>query len=326
MAVRSSGNVRITGTAIDDQKVTFQKIVSLSFESDRFTPADELQFTVLDVLNGRFKFITMELNGRKIFDGIVDIQKRVIDQKGNYTSFVCRRKTCMMLDNEVKPYWYFNLTSDQLIKSHALPYGANGAKLPKAAVLPQILAKKGISHWEFLTLFCRLAYHRSPYVDRMGNITCDPFQETEHLFSNSRADGIPFLTAELTDDHYQIISKLSVKTGKAEYGATYGYVLNNASADQFEIVRERYYHPETEWQGEPALSARQYYEDKQAGFFEVTVTVPGIYDIRAGDSARFEDVIGSYYDLYVTTVRLRSDSDGNTMTITLWEKSGLINR
>ena len=301
-------------------------MVSLSFESDRFSPADFLNFTVAKHISDRIIKIQMSLGSALVFDGIVDIQKQVIGQNGHFTNFVCRRKTCLLLDNEVKPYWYFNLTSDQIIKTHALPYGVVGADLPKKAMLPQVLAKKGISHWEFITLFCRLAYKKSPYVNREGILTCEPFQKIEHRFSNGRSDGIPFVEAKLTDDRYQMLSKVWVKTGKAEYGASYQYVLSNPSATKLGIVRERYYHPELEWNGEPSLAAKQYYEDKQAGFFEIEVTVPGLFDIRAGDSARFDDPSGSYYNLYVTKVSLLSNSEGNVTKVILWEKQGLINQ
>lgn len=327
MAVALARNAVVIGIDQNGGRIVFQKIVSLAFESDRYSPADSLSFTALDAVSDRLIVrAELALDGKKVFEGIVDVQRQTIGQNGSYHSFVCRRDTCRMLDNEVKPYWYFNLTSDQLIKTHALPYGASGASLPKSAVLPQILAKKGASHWEFITLFCRLAYHKSPYIDRNGTITCEPFQETEHCFSNHLAEGIPFTEAVLTDDRYLLLTKVWVKTGKEEYGAAYQYVLSNPPAAKLGILRERYYNPENEWKGEPSLAARQYYEDKQAGSFEIELTVPGFYDIHAGDTARFDDPRGSYNHLYVTRVRISSDASGNMTKVTLWDQYGLINQ
>lgn len=325
MAVAFPNDVAVYGRSYQGQTVEFQNLLSLQFESDRFSPADSLQFSAAGDAPERISWIRMTLGGSLFFEGIVDQQQKVIGQNGSYVSFTCRQTTGRMLDNEVRPRWYYGLSSEQLIRDHALPYGAAGAALPKAAVLPQILAKKGCSHWEFITLFCRLAYHRSPYLNREGMITCEPFQKKEHLFSNSSTNGIPFVEAKLTDDRYLLLSRVWVKTGQDGTGASYRYSLSQSGVETLGILRERYYHPETEWNGDPALAARQYYEDRQAGYFEIVLTVPGLLDVRAGDSARFEDQTKRYGNLYVTRVRLISDSDGNRTQITLWEQNGLVN-
>jgi hypothetical protein len=322
MDLKESGNVVIYGTTISGEVIEFQKILSYYWDSDRYTPVDSLEFSVLDELGTQtIVSVTMKIDGAVVFDGSVDTQIRYIGSQGRYLSFSCRSKACLMVDNEVRPYWYFNLTSDQLIQSHALPYGANGANLPYLATLPQILAQKGISHWEFIELFCQQAYHQLPYLDRDGKICCTPFGEVTHLFSNRERGCFPYERAEIKIDRYQMISKLYIKTGKNDYGATYSRVITNSLAQQYGIVRERYYHPEREWENNAMLSGENMICEKQRGYFEITLYVPGIHNIRVGDCAKVDDEHGWYTNLYVSQVRQSCDSSGCVTKLKLWNCS-----
>lgn len=326
MAVAPTRVVTLIGATNQGSVITFQHILSLYLDADRFTPADSLECSVLDPIIGNQKFatITLRADGAELFSGYVDVQTRTIGRKGSYTSFVCRSKAALMLDNEVKPYWYMSMSSDQLIRTHAIPYGATGGKLPYSATIAQILAKKGLSHWAFIEQFCRAAYQKRPYLNSKGIITCEPFQNTLHRFSNVNQQAIPFLDAQIKDDRYNMISKLYIKTGKDDYGGSYKYIVNNIGAQRLGVRRERYYHPEAAWQDSALISGKALLEDKQLDYFEIILTVSGIWEIRVGDSAEFYDGAGWHENLYVSQIRQSSDSNGNLTRLCLWNKRAIL--
>lgn len=312
----------LIATTNEGQEIVLQQILSLYFDADRFTPADSLECRFLDPLKGNQKIATLRLlvEGEQLFDGNVDVQTRTIGQNGTYGGLVCRSKIAAMLDNEVKPYWYYNLSSSQLFKSHALPYGAEAAEFPFPTTIPQILAKKGVSHWAFMEQFCKMAYQKRLYVHRGNVMTCEPFQETLHRFSNADRSAIPFLEAKISDDRYHMISKLYIKTAKEEYGGAYKYVVNNKMAQHLGVLRERYYHPDTASQDHALISGRALIEDQQLDYFEISLTLAGLLPIQVGDSASFYDGAGWYQNLYVSQIRQSIDSTGMITKLKLWNK------
>lgn len=325
MAVITGTEVSLAGITTEDQVFRFAHILSFYLESDRFTPADLLEFSVLDEIGTqKIKAVRLEVQGKRLFDGIVDVQRRVIGRNGAYSSFVCRSNASLMLDNEVKPYYYIQLNSDQLMRNHMLRYGVRQVDFPHFATVSSILANKGSSQWAFVELFCKIAYQKSPYMNRDGIVSCTPFQPHLHRFSNRDADAVRFLDAEIVQDRYQMISALYVKTGKEDAGGTYNYTIQNKGAQGLGVQRERYYHPGREWEGHIALSGQNYLEEHQMNYFEVRLKTAGIHDIQVGDSAEFDDGGGWYQNLYVSQVRLSYDSAGCTTQLKLWNKRALL--
>lgn len=325
MAVEAANAVTITGKTTENENIMFKVILSFYLESDRFTPADSLEFTVIDDIGSKkLASVQMYVDGSLIFGGIVDVQNRTIGQKGCFTSFVCRSKSCLMLDNEVKPYRYITLSSEELVRNHALRYGVKRAELPYFTTVPVVLANKGSSHWAFIELYCKLAYQKSPYLNRDGVLSCKAFNDRLYRFSNKDSSAIRFLEAQIINDRYNMISKLYVKTGKDDSGGTYQYTVNNKAAQSYGVVRERYYHPGHEWENNVTVSAKAYLEERQMDYFEIRLTVAGIYDIQVGDSAEFYDGGGWYQNLYVSQVRQSCDSSGKTTSLKLWNKRALL--
>lgn len=312
----------LLATTNEGQEIPIKQILSLYLDADRFTPADALECRFLDPLKGNQKIASVRLllGEEELFDGNVDVQTRTIGQNGTYGGLVCRSKVAAMLDNEVKPYWYYNLTSTQLFKNHAFPYGAVGAQLPFRTTVAQILAKKGLSHWAFMEQFCKMAYQKRLYVQRGNIITCQPFQDTLHRFSNADRSAIPFLEANISDDRYHMISKLYIKTAKDEYGGAYKYIVNNKMAENLGVLRERYYHPDTASQDHALISGRALIEDQQLDYFEISLTLAGLLPIQVGDSAECYDGAGWHKNLYVSQIRQSIDSTGMITKLKLWNK------
>ncbi len=300
---------------------TFKELITIVYQTDRFTPADILEFSALDdVSNNIFTRVYMYIDNTLVFTGIVDVQKKHIGTSGRYISFVCRHIHSGMLDNEVRPYVYTKLSSDQLIKNHALPHGINGHKFPYQATANEIVAYKGVSDWEFIKLFCNLVYRAAPYVDGDGYITLSGTNTRMHYFSNVVDGYINFTDAIVTYDTYSLFSRVFMKTGNDDIGAKYNYVMSNALAKRYEIERTRYHNSSSEWQNNLEQNAIYLIENSTMDYLEIELHLPDIYDISAGDSANFSDPSGNFTFMYVSSYKFTLDETGQKSVVKLWSK------
>ena len=81
--------VKIVGQTVSKKKIFFEKILCYYLDSDRYTPADSLEFSVLDKIGTETVVsVTLTVDGNAVFDGIVDTQTRHIGKQGRYFSFV----------------------------------------------------------------------------------------------------------------------------------------------------------------------------------------------------------------------------------------------
>lgn len=311
--------LKIIGTSSKGTKVEFSDITELTFKSNRFTPADSLEFCSLTSVKGkRIMKICAYLHGKLLFDGMVDVQKTICDDKGIRSVLVCRSKCALMLDNEVIPRLYQNLSAEQLIQTHGIKYGANGHSFSGNPVLKQILARKGFSHWEFISLFCKIAFGKSPFIDQNGKIALSPFSTRELKFGEK--GDIPFTKATQTEDRYNMISALFIQSSVNDFGAQYNKIINNKIAQTIGVLRERYYHPGAEWGEDLWLSGSNIIREKQLDYFEIELVIPDLIDARVGDLASVDSKLCSYSDLYVSSVILTASENGFTSTVKLWDK------
>lgn len=313
--------VIIQGITSKGKEIQFRKIVDIRFQSDRLTPADQLDLMVLDeIVPQRIMKLSAQYQGTVFFQGIVDVQKTSITKDGYYTQLQCRSRAALLLDNEVRARLYFSITAQQLIKEHAVPYGIDRFQFPYNACLRQILAEKGMSHWEFIQLFCRLAYGKTPYLHNQQTVCLTPFSEKTHLFSNIQRDAIGFYESSIQEDRYQMISKLYIQTDRGENGAFYQQVLRNHLAETLGIVRERYYHPARQWENHINLSGENRIKEYQMAYLEITLSIAGIVFIQVGDNCIFQDKLGTYNNLYVAQVVYEVGKDGLITKLKLWDK------
>ncbi len=313
--------IKIIANTKNGQAFTFTKLLNVVYQSDRFTPADILEFSALDDIGSDvFTKVYLYIGDVLKFTGIVDVQKKHIGTGGRYVSFVCRHIFSGMLDNEVKPYVYTKLSSEQLILNHAKPYGVKGNKFPYKAVADEIIAYKGISDWGFIELFCNLIYRGTPYIDGEGYITLSGINSRKHYFSNVKSNHINYTDAIITYDTYNMFSEVYMKTGNDDVGAKYNYVMSNALAKRFDINRTRYHNSSREWQNNIAQNAIYLIESHNMDYFEIELKVPDILDISVGDNASFSDPDGEHTFMYVSSYKFVYDETGQKSIIKLWSR------
>lgn len=310
--------LEIKGITHLNEEIIFSKVIDFSFQSDRFSPADTVYIKVLDnIKNKKITDIIVSLDNKKIFDGIVDIQKSVMSGDGVFSDFVCRSKPCLMLDNEIKPMIYKNLSAVDVIKENALNFGILNYKIPYNCTLNEIIAKKGISRWEFICLYCKKAFGKTPFVTRDYTLVLEPTNNKKHHFSKSNVN---FFEVSVLQDRYTMISTLYVKTNENELGGVYNGVLNNNIAKSLNIKRERYYNPKTEWLDDIKLSAKNVMKEHQVDYLQIELKIEGIYDFCVGDLASIDCDIGKYDNLYICQVKIICNENGVYTRLRLWDK------
>lgn len=303
----------------NNEEINFNKLIDFSYQSDMFSPADTVYITILDnIKSKKITKITVMLDNKLIFEGLVDVQKSVMSEDGIFSSFTCRSKPCLMLDNEIKPTVFTNLSAVDMLKENAINFGVNGYSIPYNCTLSRIIANKGISRWEFISLFCKKAFGKTPFISRDYILSLEPTSNVKHNFSKD--NGINFLEISILEDRYTMISKLYVKTGENDLGALYNGTINNNIATALNIKRERYYNPTTEWLDDIKLSAQNVMKEHQVDYLEVELKILGIYDFKVGDLASVTSDIGNYDNLYISQVKIVCDENGFYTRIRLWDK------
>lgn len=311
--------IRIAGVTFDQTAVFLDGCTEVLLEMKRHSPADRLTVTVAhDWRDTRFYALQATLGGEELFLGFVDSQKRVVDETGVHTTIVARSFPARMLDHEIKPGTYRQVTSAQIYDKLAKPYGVKGAAFPKKAVVAEMIAEKGTSLWAFIRQFCKLAYGRSVYIDREQKLSLSPYTGVDHVFGSM---GIPFSSLSVEEDRYSILSTLYIKTDETSSGAAhYGRVLHNGVAEKFHVDRVRYYHPGKIWENDFSLAGRDVLRERQLDYLEMTLELPGIHAIRVGDTASIQDQSGGYSGLYVAEVRYLQQGSGAKTRVKCWDR------
>lgn len=257
------------------------------------------------------------LDGAPFFTGIVDRQTLDKSSSGFLLRLECRSTTALLVDNEVKPAVYFNLTSSQLFARYAAPFGVLGSRFPYVARRSYLQVNKGMSCWQVLEEFCRLAYGQLPFVTRDGILTLDPSTGVTRTLANQKPGGIPYLQLSVHHKRDAMISRLYMKTATEAGGSYYGVVFDNPDAIRLGVRRERYYHPQTGLSlTEQKDETRRFLDDSNRAAFSVEAVLPGIHDIAPGDAVLFPEE-SLRQDLVVTELRCQISDSGAVTRLTL---------
>ncbi len=291
----------IKGKTITGKLVLFKNPVSLSYDADRYIPCDSFSFTSeLQDEKDELCEVSVILDGNLLFDGIVDRQTISLSNKGKLISLQCRNKTALMIDNEIKPYFYFQLTSDQLFVKYAKPFGIVGFDFPYSAKQNFIQIKKGSSYFTIICEFCRLVYKKVPYVTRDKIITLNPINNKLHIISNSQKNALSYSCVLIKQLNDKVISKLYMKTSTENYGDYYGAFFENPNAQKKHIKRERYYHPTNMVTVYKEAETKQILEKSNCDSFVIEVTLPYIKNVDIGDCVKLMDDNLAYDNLYIS--------------------------
>lgn len=312
-----------------NQPIPIDNLLSCKFNSSINTPSDFLEFSaviysyITDIVS-----IKAYSNSTLIFDGIIDILSLDSPSDNHFILHISSRNksSAHMLDNEVRPSTYTNVSSNDIFTKHCKPFGISSFILPSNKILPSLTIKKGSSHWSIVDLFCKLAFQKSPFfVSQGSSISLNPFNNNHHIFSNiPKPNYIPFSSVKFISKRDKIISKIYVKTGSSSYGSLYNVSLNNKFAESLKIIRKRYFNYPHEWLSNPSLSAKYYVNKSLIYSHQIILSIPFIPSISIGDSASFISSYSSLKNLYVGDISISISNKKISSTIILLDKKFVI--
>lgn len=293
--------IKIEGRTINEKTVSLKNIINFSFNADKYIPCDSLKFSCeLENEADEFYEIDVFLDGNLIFDGIVDRQTVSITNTGRFISFECRNKTALMIDNEIKPRYYYRLSSEQLFLKFAKPFGIKGFDFPYPATKNFIQIKKGSSYFSMISEFCKLVYKKEPYITKDKIITLNPINQKLHIISNSNAKGIKYSSIKIKHLNDKIISKLYMKTAADYYGNSYDISFDNSYAQRKHVLRERYYNPTNTVDTFKENETKQILNENNRECFLIEITLPYLKNMNIGDCVRIADDKLKYDNLYIS--------------------------
>lgn len=310
--------IRIHAKTITGKSLLLGTPIALSYDADRYIPCDSFSCTCeLQDERDEFCEVKVTLDESHLFEGIVDRQKISLSNKGRLITLECRSKTAVMLDNEIRPCYYFQLTSDQLFATYAKPFGIASMDFPFSAKKNYIQIKKGSSAFTLIYEFCRFVYHKLPYITRENVITLSPLNQRLHLISNSQKSGLSYADLSIHQCNDKVISKLYMKTATQSYGDYYGASFENENAKMRHIKREKYYHPTDTVTHYKEDEARQILKDSNRDSFWIEVTLPYIKNLDIGDCVKLLDGKISYDNLYISKMTYKISPTAGCITTLL---------
>jgi len=250
----------------------------------------------------------------------VDTQTTSSSNKGNIIKIECRNKTALFLDNEVKPNIYFQLTSKQLFEQYASPFGVIGYEFPYEAKQNFIQVKKGSSYWKVINDYCLLVYKKPAYINHNNVLTINPINNTTHTISNTLKNAIKYTNLNVSLNRHKLISKLYMKTATETYGYYYGICIENKSAIDRHIKRERFYHPTSKVTANAKVEAERLVNQSNKDFAVIEVTIPALVNVSIGDNVKIADDVYSNNNLYISSVCHKADQNGITTKLKLLDK------
>ena len=280
--------MKIIAKTIHNDFITFNDVLALNYDSSLEVPCDSLN-VVIPCISCEHEFcqITAVFNNVTFFTGIVDQQIFQASSNGNTLSFFCRSFTALMIDNEARPATYIQLSSSDLFSRYAFKFGINSFNFPHHSTQNFVQVKKGMSCYEVITDFCKKSYGKVPFLTQENSLSLF-FGQNSVDFSNS------FFNSEVHHNHYNIISKIYVKTDKLNYA----HSVENPYAVSRGITRERY-------------STSGLFDNSSS--FHIKLDIDGYFKCSIGDMA-----IGAYHEnLIIYNKKISVSSNGIITTVIL---------
>lgn len=316
----------MTAQTVTEKTLHFTSPIAFQFYSDRNIPCDSVTITVpIEKMVSDIYKVSLMLEKTCFFKGIVDKQRITFSQTGKLLTLECRSLSALLLDNEVKPSIYFQLTDKQVISQYGVPFGLKGHRFPYSVKQNFLQTKKGDSCWNVITEFCRLTYGKTPYVTYDNYVTLNPFTETTHTLSNSLSYGISYTSLTLLRAPSKLFSKVYMKTATETYSYYYGFEMENPLAVNQSVRRERYYHPISKLTANAKAEVSRLINQSNQNSFSVEVIVPSFSSFRVGDSVIINDSTYENHRLYIHSLKFVGNKKGITTTLILKEKA-LINQ
>ena len=235
--------------------------------------------------------------GALLFDGVVDVLRRVSSGSGGTAVMTARSRAGLLLDSEALPQSYDLPSLPTVYEKHIRPYGFAGYRGSGLVFEGTVVVEKGMSEWQVAERFCRKYLLVAPRV-RGGVFDASGGAGRREIRFGSRR-GERYLSAELRDRYCDRLSGLYELSG-----GRYLPAARDEETAALGIVRNRCLTRQAE---DPEAALR----DAERGAFAAVVECPGAPKAEAGDSAALDDpALGAVGGLVVSEIRHVRDGGG----------------
>lgn len=215
--------------------------------------------------------------GRQVYDGLVDRQSLLYNEKGLVLSLEARTNGGLLLDNEALPQTMYNVRLSTVFQRHIQVYGFDRLICSGDPVLSQLTVSKGWCEWEVLTNFAARAMNAAPYADGASIRIGAPLSGNRITISD-QGSGIPFSSLERITERYNVISKVCIRDNNGAYSTA----INCQAARELVVRRKRYVIPSSDLGAGPAQDANQRIKKSLLGLERVRADLPGMWELYPG--------------------------------------------
>lgn len=320
MTVLDYKQLSVIGYDADDKLVRFPKPLEMEIVKSFDSPAFSLEVIVPypKVLPA-----VVEITVRckiTLFTGFVDETTIISGPEGRRLKILARSKGARLIDNEALPQTYHNPTLSQLYLRHIEPYEFyDGFETDVETESLLYLVPKGTSEWEAFANFFRNAASGTAYLDDDDQIICMNQRPTptKHTFNNAIPTASHYSSVSITNNMYAPISKFVIRDDDGLYSSVYD---NPHTANMTKLMRKRYLIPLEQYTLTPGggrLDAILRSIRSMLGMFVVTLTCPGLLQVKRAEHVDLNTGHEQYSSLFVMQVRHKITSAGAITIITM---------
>lgn len=263
----------------------YGKILSAAVRRQGSSPAADFSARVLadSLPSGVVSLQWLGDSGELLFEGVADTIRLEADGQGRQLVLEGRSVGSYLLDNEALPASYRNISLNEFGRRYFTSYGIFSYGFAAAGLRASYTVPKGKSEWEAIRGFVYACTGRYPYLNQEGKLELLPRRGREWLVSNTREQGLRFLSAQVEERRSGILSRILVRD-------RYGYYpteVRNPLAEQWNIRRKRYHIPPTQYEDgreDPKTRIRRSMADCRTA----QVTLCGLHRVEPGDRVQLE--------------------------------------
>ena len=283
----------------------------INMEED--VPADDLYVIFPYVELNELKNISVYDGGSLAFAGVVDEEEHIADSSGEYLRISARSLAARLLDNEAIPESYNHPSAGLIYERHVRPYGIRAADADDAVYFGEQVVTKGTSRWTAIRNFCNACYSAVPRISADGVLYMKGLSSNIKTVFSDSGDGLAYTAINESVKRCEEISRVNVKVSS---GAGYAYPVANADAELRGIRRERCINAILT--DTPLKCADAMIEAGRRKAYSLTLESPErLLNILGSEAQVKSSVIGDRKGLYVSSLKYRMDTNGESTTVVL---------
>lgn len=226
---------------ISGKNVEIYTPITAKININYLVPADDLVVTFnYDKELPELKKIYAYSEDVLMFEGFIDEQKVICDNRGVLLEISARSRVSLLLDNEAFPQTYNKPSLSTIFSRHIEPYGFTKYYGDTTSFADQFIVSKGMSEWDVLKKFCNTYLGVNPVFMRDGslNATGSQIRDTKRILISNSKNGLKYNDISKIINRYGVISKVILKSSK-----TSGYTSSLSDKNLIDkgIIATRFY-------------------------------------------------------------------------------------